>query len=92
MAWVAVLRRTLLASELVRMSAWMADPGGGGAAAAWCPPEMQKPPVARQLRARRRGRRYLRLVRNWLRCVVQSDPPVAFVAQLPCHPHTHVIV
>ena len=36
--------------------------------------------------------RYLRFVRNWLRCVVQSDPPVEFVAQLPCQPHTHVIV
>lgn len=35
---------------------------------------------------------YFRFVRNWFRWVVQSEPPVAFVAQLPCQPHTHVIV
>ena len=35
---------------------------------------------------------YLRFVRNWLRCVVQSEPPVVFVAQEPCQPQTHVIV
>ena len=39
-----------------------------------------------------RAERYFRLVRNWFRWVVQSEPPVWFVAQLPCHPQTHVIV
>ena len=45
-----------------------------------------------RLRQRRKLRRYLRLVRNWLRCVVQSEPPVEFVAQEPCQPQTQVMV
>ena len=35
---------------------------------------------------------YFRLVRNWFRWIVQSELPVAFVAQLPCQPQTQVIV
>src|SRR5262249_41168437 len=34
----------------------------------------------------------LRFVLNWFRCVVQSEPPVEFVAQEPCQPQTQVIV
>ena len=51
--------------------------------------------VARDCRSEGRegcAARYFRLVRNWFRCVVQSEPPVAFVAQLPCQPQTQVIV
>src|SRR5262249_46883698 len=43
------------------------------------------------VRGRGRGG-YLRLVLNWFRCVVQSEPPVAFVAHDPCQPHTQVMV
>lgn len=38
------------------------------------------------------ARGYFRFVRNWFKCVVQSEPPVALVAQLPCQPHTQVMV